>query len=92
MRQFSILISVVVVVLACSLAFGRGVPGALAQDATPSAGPVEFLWETRGDPDDPLGNPAHLAIASDGSIWVADGDNDRFLIFAPDGSLVELWC
>jgi len=91
MRQFSILISVVVVVLACSLAFGRGVPGALAQDATPPAGPVEFLWETRGDPDSPLGNPSHLAIAPDVTIWVADGDNDRFLIFAPDGSLLEVW-
>ena len=39
----------------------------------------------------PLGNPAHLAIAPDGSIWVADGDNDRFQIFAPDGSLLEAW-
>jgi DNA-binding beta-propeller fold protein YncE len=58
---------------------------------SPSAGPVEFLWETRGDPDSPLGNPSHLAVAPDGNIWVADADNNRFQIFAPDGSLREVW-
>ena len=31
------------------------------------AGPVEFLWETRGDPASPLGNPSHVAIAPDGA-------------------------
>jgi DNA-binding beta-propeller fold protein YncE len=55
------------------------------------AGPVAFLWETRGDPASPLGNPSHLAVAPDGSIWVADADNNRFQIFAPDGSLREVW-
>jgi DNA-binding beta-propeller fold protein YncE len=79
------------VVVGAALSLGGRLGRALAQDATPSAGPVEFLWETSGDPDDPLGNPAHLAIAPDGSIWVADGDNDRFQIFAPDGSLLEVW-
>src|SRR5688572_8279289 len=64
---------------------------ALAQGATPSAVPAEFLWETSGGPKSPLGNPAHLAIAPDGSIWVADGDNHRFQIFDPDGSFVEAW-
>jgi DNA-binding beta-propeller fold protein YncE len=57
----------------------------------PSAGPIEFLWETRGDPADPLGNPAFLAVAPDGAIWVTDGDHDRFLIFSPDGGLIESW-
>ena len=79
------------VVVGAALGLGSRLGRALAQDATPSAGPVEFLWETRGDPADPLGNPAHLAVAPDGSIWVADGDNHRFQIFAPDGSLLEVW-
>ena len=79
------------VVVGAALSFGSRFGHAFAQDATPSVGPIEFLWESRGDPDDPLGNPAHLAVASDGSIWVADGDNHRFLIFAPDGSLLEAW-
>ena len=62
---------------------------ALAHEATPDTGPVEFLWETRGGPDSPLGNPPHLAIAPDGMIWVTDGDNNRFQLFAPDGRLLE---
>ncbi len=72
----------------------RGI-GAFAQTpspaTTPLASPVEFLWESTGDPDNPLGNPSHLAIAPDGSIWVADGDNHRIQIFAPDGSFLETW-
>ena len=60
-------------------------------EPSPLAGPVAFLWETRGDPASPLGNPSHLAVAPDGSIWVADADNNRFQIFAPDGSLREVW-
>jgi DNA-binding beta-propeller fold protein YncE len=60
-------------------------------EPSPMAGPVAFLWETRGDPASPLGNPSHLAVAPDGSIWVADADNNRFQIFAPDGSLREVW-
>jgi DNA-binding beta-propeller fold protein YncE len=79
------------VVGGAALGLGGRLGRAFARDATPSAGPVEFLWETRGDPADPLGNPAHLAVAPDGSIWVADGENNRFQIFAPDGSLLEVW-
>ncbi len=79
------------VVVGAALSLGGRLGRAFAQDATPSAGPVEFLWETSGGPDSPLGNPAHLAVAPDGSIWVADGDNHRFQIFAPDGSFLEAW-
>jgi DNA-binding beta-propeller fold protein YncE len=60
-------------------------------EPSPMAGPVEFLWETRGDPASPLGYPSHLAVAPDGTIWVADADNNRFQIFAPDGSLRKVW-
>jgi tripartite motif-containing protein 71 len=89
MRRFFTSFSVVALVL-----FGLGTTmgqGANAQEATPPAGPVAFLWETSGGPDSPLGNPSHLAVAPDGSIWVADGDNDRFQIFAPDGTFLEVW-
>jgi DNA-binding beta-propeller fold protein YncE len=79
------------VIVGAALTLGGRFDHARADDASPPAGPVEFLWETRGDPDDPLGNPAHLAVAPDGNIWVADGDNHRFQIFAPDGSLLEVW-
>jgi sugar lactone lactonase YvrE len=60
-------------------------------EPSPSAGPVEFLWETRGGPDSPLGNPSKVAVAPDGSIWVVDADNNRFQIFAPDGTFLEAW-
>ena len=78
-------------VVGAALVLGSRLGHALAQDATPSAGPVAFLWETRGDPDDPLGNPAFLAVAPGSAIWVTDGDHDRFLIFSPDGGLIESW-
>jgi DNA-binding beta-propeller fold protein YncE len=79
------------VVAGAALGLGTWRGPAFADEAAPSTGPVEFLWETRGDPDDPLGNPAHLAVAPDGSIWVADGENNRFQIFDSDGSLLEVW-
>ncbi|HEX2418707.1 MAG TPA: hypothetical protein VHJ83_11390, partial [Micromonosporaceae bacterium] len=60
-------------------------------EPSPTAGPVASFWETRGDPASPLGNPSHLAVAPDGSIWVADADNNRFQIFAPDGTFLEAW-
>src|SRR6187402_2194891 len=74
-----------------ALALGGRLGRALAQDATPAAGPVQFLWETRGDPADPLGNPAFLAVAPDGNVWVTDGPHNRFQIFAPDGTYLETW-
>src|SRR5918994_2677984 len=79
MRRVSLVLFVVLFGLGTTMSQGTN-----AQEATPSAGPVEFLWETGGGPDTPLGNPSHLAVAPDGNIWVVDGDNDRFQIFAPD--------
>lgn len=79
------------VVVSAALSLGSRRGRIFAHDATPPGGPIEFLWETRGDPDDPLGNPAHLTVAPDGNIWVADGENHRFQIFAPDGTLLEVW-
>jgi tripartite motif-containing protein 71 len=89
MRRFITSFSVVALVL-----FGLSTTmdqGTNAQEATPPAGPVEFLWETSGGPDTPLGNPSHLAVAPDETIWVADADNDRFQIFSPDGTFLEVW-
>jgi tripartite motif-containing protein 71 len=91
MRRFSVSLSLAVVVLLSLVSSVGRSPRVLAQEVTPSPGPVAFLWETRGDSADPLGNPSHLAVAPDGSIWVADGDNDRFLLFSPDGGLIESW-
>jgi DNA-binding beta-propeller fold protein YncE len=56
-----------------------------------AVGSVEFLWQSRGSPDDPIENATDLAIAPDGNIWVLDGRNARFQIFSPEGELLEVW-
>ena len=49
----------------------------------PQMSPVEFVWQTKGGPDLPL-DPINPAIDPDGNLWVPDGRNLRFQIFAPD--------
>lgn len=53
--------------------------------------PVAFVWQSRGDPNDPLGDPSYFAIDPHGNLWAPDGRNSRFQIFAPDGTLLEVW-
>lgn len=57
---------------------------------TPLA-PVELLWETSGGPGLPLEDPFQLAIDPQGNLWITDGKNSRFQIFAPDGAFLEAW-
>lgn len=64
---------------------------ALATPAPSTAGVVEFLWDTTGDPGMPLREPGPVAIDPAGSLWIPDGAHDRFLIFAPDGRFLEAW-
>lgn len=58
--------------------------------AAPSAGVLEFLWQSKGGPD-PLGYPYGPGIDPDGNLWVADSYKDNFQIFAPDGTFLETW-
>lgn len=66
---------------------------------TPEAGdaPIaEFLWQADGGgdfplPEFPLEEPNEVAIDPQGNVWVADGSNARFVIFAPDGTFLEDW-
>ncbi|MAT43882.1 MAG: hypothetical protein CL609_16225 [Anaerolineaceae bacterium] len=44
-----------------------------------------------GIPDQQLLNPRGLAVASDGSIYVADAGNNRIMHFNPDGTLINTW-
>jgi sugar lactone lactonase YvrE len=70
----------------------RGIPAPLVTaEATPPAGPVEFLWQTSGDPANPMENALYLAIDPQGNVWVPDGKHGRFQIFSPDGELLEVW-
>ena len=54
-----------------------------------AAGTLEFLWEAAGPY--PLVDPYGIGIDPEGNIWVSDGGNDRFQIFAPDGTFLETW-
>ena len=66
----------------------------LADTATPevAAAPEdELVWEAKGDPDNPLGNPYALAVDPAGNIWVEDSDRNQFQIIAPDGAFLESW-
>ena len=56
----------------------------------PPMSPVEFVWQTKGGPDLPL-DPINPTIDPDGNLWVPDGRNHRFQIFAPDGTFLEIW-
>jgi DNA-binding beta-propeller fold protein YncE len=72
------------------------IPVSGAQDASPSpapAGAFEVLWEYKPDPGDPdgLSHVYGLGIDPQGDVWVADGNHDRVVILAPDGTHLETW-
>lgn len=75
--------------LAPPLAPAAELPGAAPAPAeTPVAEPV---WQTSGGPGLPLDSPFKPAIDPEGNLWVADGRNNRFQIFSPDGEFLETW-
>ena len=63
-----------------------------APAATPASGSeVAVVWQIYGGPDRSFDDPFQLAIDSKGNLWVADGQNSRFQIFAPDGTFLDSW-
>ena len=55
-----------------------------------TTGVARIVWES----DDAIAELSHahgVAVAPDGTIWVADGANSRFQIFDPDGTLLAVW-
>jgi hypothetical protein len=66
----------------------EGTPAAVASPAAVLT--VELLWDSHGGPE-PFSSPYGLAVAPDGTLWVADGNNARFRILAPDGTFRETW-
>jgi DNA-binding beta-propeller fold protein YncE len=67
------------------------VSGTPATPAITEAPVAEFVWQSEGDPALPLADPVRVALDPDGNIWVTDGRNSRFQIFAPDGTFLEAW-
>jgi sugar lactone lactonase YvrE len=73
-----------------TVAFVPGISG--TPEASPAAIPVvKQIWETTGGPDTPLDAPFGMAVDPNGNLWVADTNNARFQIFAPDGTFRETW-
>jgi sugar lactone lactonase YvrE len=56
-----------------------------------TSGQLQLLWETRGDPADPLGSAPFPEIAPDGTIWITDETADKIRIFSEDGALLDVW-
>ncbi len=52
----------------------------------------EFItWGREGSGNGEFKNPKGIAVAPDGSIYVADTYNHRVQVFAPDGSFITKW-
>jgi tripartite motif-containing protein 71 len=64
----------------------------LPESLTPAPAPdeVTLLWETTGG-DGGLESAGTVALAPDGTIWVADTIDHGFLIFDADGAFLESW-
>lgn len=55
----------------------------------PGTGEGQFLFER--NPADPLNNAGGVAVAPDGSVYVADMVNDRIQQFSAEGRFVRAW-
>jgi outer membrane protein assembly factor BamB len=60
--------------------------------ASPAAqiNPVELVWTTQGGAGG-FDNPGHVALDSQGRLWVVDNGHGRFQIFDADGAFLETW-
>jgi outer membrane protein assembly factor BamB len=59
-----------------------------AEEAAQEA--AHFLWQAANG-SEPIASPGGMAIAPDGSIWIAEGERARILIFSPEGAFREAW-
>ena len=50
----------------------------------------EFAGEITGG-DDPLDRPAGMAVAADGTLYVAEGSNDQIRVFDREGVPIAAW-
>jgi DNA-binding beta-propeller fold protein YncE len=65
---------------------------AMSATSVPVPGPVaEPLWQADGKPNAALRLPAGVTVDPQGNLWVTDGVKGRFVIFSPEGIVLETW-
>src|SRR5262245_43233143 len=59
---------------------------------SPASSAVAYvLWQSDGGPTATLTMPDGVGIDPQGNVWVTDGVNGRFVIFSPEGIVLETW-
>jgi DNA-binding beta-propeller fold protein YncE len=67
-------------------------PTAMSATSVPAPEMVaELLWLADGNPNAALRLPAGITVDPQGNLWVTDGANGRFVIFSPEGAVLETW-
>ena len=85
MNRLNLVFPILVVALILSL-FGCG-----GTSSTPSEGVFGSQWGTEGSGEGEFNTPGGIAIASDGSVYVADTNNHRIQKFTSEGVFVSKW-
>ena len=80
-RFFAILVALVAII-GC----GDGITGQVG-----GIGEDAVIWGMEGTGDGEFSNPAGVAVASDGSVYVAEFNNNRIQKFTSDGVFVSQW-
>ena len=77
---------VILVALVAIIGCGDGITGQVG-----GIGEDADVWGTNGSGDGEFAYPAGVAVASDGSVYVADRSNDRIQKFTSEGVFVSKW-
>jgi DNA-binding beta-propeller fold protein YncE len=85
LNRLNLVFPILVVALILSL-FGCG-----GTSSTPSEGVFGSQWGTEGSGEGEFNTPGGIAIASDGSVYVADTNNHRIQKFTSEGVFVSKW-
>ena len=85
LKRVTLVFPILAIVLILSL-FGCG-----GGSATPSEGLFGSKWGTEGTGDGQFTEPLGVAVAPDGSVYVADSYNNRIQKFTSEGVFVSKW-
>ena len=80
--KFFVILAALVAIIGC----GDGITGQVG-----GIGEDAVIWGTEGSGDGEFAFPRGVAVASDGSVYVADANNHRIQKFNSDGMFVIRW-